>query len=26
VIFFALIVGLTFLQWLLFRRRLHYTA
>ena len=26
VIFFALIVGLTFLQWLLFRRRLHYPA
>jgi sn-glycerol 3-phosphate transport system permease protein len=26
VVFFALIVALTFLQWRLFRRRLHYTA
>ena len=26
VVFFALIVTLTWLQWLLFRRRLHYTA
>ncbi len=26
VVFFALIVALTLLQWLLFRRRLHYTA
>ena len=26
VVFFALIVVLTWLQWLLFRRRLHYTA
>jgi multiple sugar transport system permease protein/sn-glycerol 3-phosphate transport system permease protein len=26
VVFFALIVGLTLLQWLLFRRRLHYTT
>jgi sn-glycerol 3-phosphate transport system permease protein len=26
VVFFALIVALTLLQWLMFRRRLHYTA